>query len=88
MAIYILTFLCLPGESTSSSVANIPLPSDNILEQKLPQGWCPHAVIPTTNPDIAAKPQSTTYEAAPILRDLKKEVTTFVPSTIKAPKPV
>ncbi|KAA8900498.1 hypothetical protein FN846DRAFT_958803 [Sphaerosporella brunnea] len=55
------------GESTASSVADIPLP-------------------PGPLPALPGEPKQevkTTYEAAPVMRDLRKEAAAFVPVTVK-----
>jgi hypothetical protein len=58
------------GESTASSVADIPLPP----------GPLPPLPGETPPPKQEVK---TTYEAAPILRDLRKEAAAFVPVAVK-----
>ncbi|KAL7272342.1 hypothetical protein RUND412_004851 [Rhizina undulata] len=68
--------------STSSSVADIPLPPGTPppLIHKFPRGpRQPHALPP--KPVVA--PVQTTYEAAPIVRDLRKEAAAFVPAVVK-----
>lgn len=57
------------GESTSSSVADIPLP--------------PGPLPPSSKKEPPKQEIKTTYESAPVLRDLRKEAAAFVPTAIK-----
>ncbi|KAI5851239.1 hypothetical protein DFP73DRAFT_590511 [Morchella snyderi] len=76
------------GESTSSSVRDIPMPSGTpppLPRQQRPEPEAregprqPHAL-----PEKPAAPVvKTTYESAPILRDLRKEAAAFVPAAVK-----
>lgn len=75
------------GESTASSVRDIPMPEG-------PPPPLPNQKPPTESPGgprqphvLPSKPVApavqTTYESAPILRDLRKEAAAFVPAIIK-----
>lgn len=76
------------GESTSSSVRDIPmpegtpppLPRQQKAESEAREGpRQPHAL-----PEKPATPVvKTTYESAPVLRDLRKEAAAFVPAAVK-----
>jgi len=58
------------GDSTSSSVREIPLP--------------PGPLPPVPGEAPPPKPETkTTYESAPVMRDLRKEAAAFVPAAVK-----
>ncbi|PUU77531.1 WW domain binding protein 11-domain-containing protein [Tuber borchii] len=71
------------GESTSSSVREIPMPPGT--PPPLPKEAWPRG--PRTAHELPEKPATapaqTTYAAAPILRDLRKEAAVFVPAAVK-----
>ena len=74
------------GESTASSVRDIPMPSGTppppppprkIYQQQ--QQRAPHSLPPRPPSPVAI----TTYEAKPVVRDLKKEAAVFVPAAVQ-----
>ncbi|RPB01874.1 hypothetical protein L873DRAFT_1827134 [Choiromyces venosus 120613-1] len=70
------------GESTSSSVRGIAMPSGTPppLAKAWPRGPRAAHELPERP---APAPVQTTYAAAPILRDLRKEAAVFVPAAVK-----
>ncbi|PWW78394.1 hypothetical protein C7212DRAFT_351180 [Tuber magnatum] len=71
------------GGSTSSSVRDIPMPPGT--PPPLPRKAWPRG--PRTVHELPEKPAiapaQTTYSAAPIIRDLRKEASVFVPAAVK-----
>lgn len=57
------------GESTCSSVRDIPLP--------------PGPLPPLPGEEPPKQDVKTTYESAPVMRDLRKEAAAFVPTAVK-----
>ncbi|CUS13871.1 unnamed protein product [Tuber aestivum] len=71
------------GESTSSSVRDIPMPPGTpppLQTKAWPRG--PRTVHELPEKPVTA-PVRTTYSAAPILRDLRKEAAVFVPAAVE-----
>lgn len=82
-----LIFIVAIGESTASSVRDIPMPEGTpppLHNQKPPAESQkgprqPHELPPKPVVPVV----QTTYESAPILRDLRKEAAAFVPAAVK-----
>ncbi|KAG0642429.1 hypothetical protein HOY80DRAFT_633335 [Tuber brumale] len=82
------------GESTSSSVRDIPMPAGTppplpmttttTTMRAWPRGpRTAHQLPEKPAPAPAPAPAQTTYSAAPVLRDLRKEAAVFVPAAVK-----
>ncbi|KAG0128314.1 WW domain binding protein 11-domain-containing protein [Tuber indicum] len=74
------------GESTSSSVRDIPMPAGTppplpTTTRAWPRG--PRTAHQLPEKPAPPAPAQTTYSAAPVLRDLRKEAVVFVPAAVK-----
>lgn len=72
--------------STSSSVADIPLPEGPPPASAYADAGAHLTGLPQKPQTAPALPATTTYESAPVLRNLKKEATRFVPAAIHRQK--
>ncbi|KAF8471298.1 hypothetical protein BDZ91DRAFT_520796 [Kalaharituber pfeilii] len=66
--------------STASSVREIPMPSGTPPPLPPPPPRAPHALPP--KPEAPKVEAVTTYEAKPVVRDLRKEAAAFVPAAV------